>query len=158
MKYLVGIFIFVAGFIGASASMGSLPSFGNDTSYYIDFETATDQEREAWLKNEAGNIERGIGSALPKKTSGKKIGMRVTGSRINVEQRRIDVDVRMVSYGVMFMSQTDARKQFTKKTCPVYKRSALKDASIVLEITIRDPRGGKLITFLNSPLKCDRFA
>ena len=87
MKYLVGIFIFVAGFIGASASMGSLPSFGNDTSYYIDFETATDQEREAWLKNEAGNIERGIGSALPKKTSGKKIGMRVTGSRINVEQR-----------------------------------------------------------------------
>lgn len=158
MKYIWGIILFIGGFIGASASMGSLPSINKSNSYAIDYETATIEEQTAWLHNEANEVKRGIESALPKKSKGQTVGMRVKGTSVNVDQRRIDVELQMVSYGVLLMSQSEARKQFTKKTCPQYKRSQLGEANVILGITILDARGGMIIKFNNSKRFCERYS
>ena len=156
MKYIWGIFLFITGFVGASAMMGTNFNFGGGNSYAIDWESSSADQREAWLIHEASEIERGMRAALPKKSKGLEVGFKVNGSEINVDHRRIDVELQMRSYGVLTMSQTEARKMFTSKSCPVYRRSVLANSDVILRFNVLDARGGKIIQFMNSPRICAR--
>ena len=156
MKYLWGIILFVTGFVGASAMMGTNFQLSGGNSYAIDWESATIDERETWLAHEASEIERGMRKSLPSKSKGKQVGFSINGTEIDVDQRRIDVELQMKSYGVLMMSQTEARKVFTAKTCPVYRRSVLRNSDVILRFNVLDARGGKIIQFMNSPRICAR--
>lgn len=156
MKYIWGIVLFVMGFIGASTAMGTNFSDMGGAGYAIDWESSTVPEREAWMAHAASEIERGMKKSLPSKTSKNQVGFKVNGSTLDVDQRRINFELQMKSYGILAMSQTEARKSFTQKMCPVYRRSTLSDAGVVLRFTILDARGGKLISFMNSPRICQR--
>lgn len=156
MKYIWGIFLFVTGFVGASAMMGNNFDMGGGNSYTIEWESATHDEREAWLAHEASEIERGMQKTLPGKSKGKQVGFKINGSSYNVDQRRIDIELQMKSYGVLTMSQTEARKMFTSKSCPVYRRSVLANSDVILRFSVLDARGGKIIQFMNSPRICAR--
>ena len=156
MKYVWGIVLFLTGFVGASNFVGASFSADRGNSYMIEWESATLEEREAWLTNEASEVARGLKSSLPGKSKGNQVGMQVNTSVATVEHRRIDVELQMKSYGVLAVSQTDARKMFTSHTCPVYRRSILKENSVVIRYTVLDSRGGKVIQFINSPRICAR--
>lgn len=156
MKYIWGIFLFVTGFVGASAMMGTNFNIGSGNSYTIEWESATIDERETWLAHEASEIERGMRKTLPGQSKGEKVGFKINGSSIDVDHRRIDVELQMKSYGVLTMSQTEARKMFTSKSCPVYRRSVLANSDVVLRFSVLDARGGKIIQFMNSPRICAR--
>ena len=156
MKYIWGIFLFVTGFVGASAMMGTNFNVGGGNSYTIDWESSTNDEREAWLLHEASEIERGMRASLPNKSKGMEVGFKVNGSEVDVDHRRIEVELQMKSYGVLTMSQTEARKMFTTKSCPVYRRSVLANSDVVLRFNVLDARGGKIIQFMNSPRICAR--
>lgn len=154
MKYIWGIFLFLAGFVGASNLVGASFSADRGNSYMIEWDSATLKEREAWLTNEASEVARGLKKSLPSESRGNQVGMRVNTSIATVEHRRIDVELQMKSYGVLAISQTDARKMFTSRTCPIYRRSILRENEVVIRYTVLDARGGKVIQFLNSPRIC----
>lgn len=154
MKYIWGIILFMVGFFGASSAMGTNFNVGGGNSYTIDWETSTIQEREAWLAHETSEIERGMKKSLPSSSKGNQVGFKVADTGYDVDKRRINIDLQMKSFGVLAVSQTEARKMFRSKTCPIYRRSTLRNSSVVIHYSVLDARGGMLIQFMNSPRIC----
>ena len=157
MKYVWVIVLFLIGFFGANQLMKASFSADRGNSYLIEWDSATAEEREAWLSNEANEVALGLESSLPLKSRGNRVGMQVNAALAMVDDRRIDVELQTTSNANLALPLTDARQMFTSRTCPVYRQSILKENDVVIRYTVLDARGGQVLQFVNAPSICARI-
>ncbi len=148
MKWIaIGLGVFaVLGAIGATV--------GPSTS--IDYETATLEERQAWLEEQGDEMGRGLSDGL--KASG------LNEAQVALSSQEYDIDRKEITFkievkgSVRMAFPTNFSTDFQTKMCPAFRSSGLAKADIKTRFQIERTNGDIVRTDIISKAVCDRLS
>ena len=148
MKWLlIGLGVVLAlGAIGATVTPSSS----------IDYDTATLEERQKWLKKQGDEIGRGVSAGL--KASGmNEAQMALSSQEYDLERKEITFEIE-VKGSVRMAFPTNFSTVFQTKMCPSFKSSGLAREGVVTRFKIVRSSGDIVRTDTISKAVCDRLA
>ena len=122
----------------------------------FDYEAATAEERETFLKAEAAPISKSLKRAL--------INPSGVGTTMRLAKTRIDGDTKKITFVIKVQGKMGTGWEFDqakiamyKKICPGYVAGALGRNAIKLVQDFRDKDNRSLIKVTVSPTRCERY-
>lgn len=148
MKWLVvGLGAFVTlGAIGAAVA----------PSTSIDYDTATAEERQTWLKKQGDEIGRGLSDGL--KASGmNEAQMALSSQEYDLDRKEITFQIE-VKGSVRMAFPTNFSTVFQTQMCPTFRNSGLAKEGIKTRFQIVRSNGDVVRTDTISQAVCDRLS
>ena len=158
MKALaIGIGIAVLGGGGALWLALSGGATTGEASRVFDYESASLDERQRWLDEQAGPVVKLFDRSLPKGENDQP-HMSVQAWAANARRRAIMMQVRVQGeYGIDKRAVPAAKKAMVASNCPSYAKSALGENKVTLIHTFLGKDGREELSFSISPLTCREY-
>ena len=147
MKFLIGATAILIGAFAffATASIGS----------NFDYETATLEERQAWLDKQAKSIKGWSRFLLPSGRGPSALNFKMDSVETRARSREIEMKILVkVPYGKTVAPADYSQSLY--KMCKKYVRTSLYDQEVRLITTFTKEKGGVVQKVTASPRKCDR--
>lgn len=147
MKWLLAI-------VGGLIALGAIGAAVAPSSS-IDYETASEEERTAWLEERGDEIGRGVSEGL--KASGmNEAQMALSSKKYDAERKEITFTIE-VKGSVRMAFPSTFSTQFQTKMCPAFRKSGLAREGIRTRFQIVRSSGDVVRTNTVSASVCDRL-
>jgi len=114
----------------------------------FDYERATLEARDAWLRQQADPTARRLHNSLGR-------DMKVAGWAVDARRRRIDLFVQVSElFRPDAQGREEARRAMVAGVCPAYSTSALGANGVTLRHRFMTPKGREALMVAVSPVVC----
>ena len=116
----------------------------------FNYETATDLEREAWLRPRVEQYTNGFTKGLNK----GPLRFEVSEPKIDIGARKVTITARATK---SFKGQASPRqkRQLMEQMCPLYMRSSMYHNEIKMFHAVRHKGGATIVSFKLAPSDCE---
>lgn len=121
----------------------------------FDYDSASNEERLAWLEPQAKMMNRGFKAGL--ESTGATRTLAVQAPKIEPGARRIVLAARLTVSGARLNGNLNAMsKSLLAQACPGYVRSPLYHQNVTVSVELQTSSGSRMLGINQSPSVCDR--
>lgn len=121
---------------------------GGEANSGFDYERATLEARDAWLRQQADPTARRLHKSLGR-------DLKVAGWAVDARRRRIDLFVQVSEqFRPDAVGREEARRTMVAGVCPAYSDSALGANGVTLRHRFMTPKGREALMVAVSPVVC----